>query len=137
MIDNMDRINNISQKIPLIFLGFWSIETKFKTNGLGENLAGADQARVKIICKMDVQNVSCSGKCYPIEEKCCTDLKGFSHRNFFFSVFIMLFSLKSYAKKRFTVWQNYFSIKSYSTFSAKMFKLHSFYIWYTVYLIWK
>ena len=54
-------------------------------------------------------------------------LKGFSHRNFFFlSVFIMLFSLKCYAKKCFTVWQNYFSIKSYSTFSAKMFqkKLH-------------
>ena len=31
----------------------------------------------------------------------------------------MLFSLKSYAKKFFTVWRNYFSIKSYSTFSAK------------------
>ena len=34
----------------------------------------------------------------------------------------MLFSLKSYAKKCFTVWRNYFSIKSYSTFSAKMFQ---------------
>ena len=50
-------------------------------------------------------------------------IKGFSHRKFFFlSVFIMLFSLKSYAKKCFTVWRNYFSIKSYSTFSAKMFQ---------------
>ena len=51
----------------------------------------------------------------------------------------MLFSLKGYAKKCFTVWQNYFSIKSYSTFSAKMFQAPSFgnvyYIWYTVYLI--
>ena len=34
----------------------------------------------------------------------------------------MLFSLKNYAKKCFTVWQNYFSIKSYSTFSTKMFQ---------------
>ena len=34
----------------------------------------------------------------------------------------MLFPLKIYAKKCFTVWQNYFSIKSYSTFSAKMFQ---------------
>ena len=35
----------------------------------------------------------------------------------------MLFSLKSYAKKCFnTVWRNYFSIKGYSTFSAKMFQ---------------
>ena len=37
----------------------------------------------------------------------------------------MLFSLKSYAKKCFTVWQTYFSIKSYSTFSAKMFQAPS------------
>ena len=35
------------------------------------------------------------------------------------SVLIMLFSLKSYAKKSFTVWHYYFSIKSYSTFYAK------------------
>ena len=34
----------------------------------------------------------------------------------------MLFSLKSYAKKCFTVWRNYISIKSYSTFSANMFQ---------------
>ena len=58
----------------------------------------------------------------------------------------MLFPLKSYAKKSFTVCQNYFSIKSYSTFSAKMFKVKDLYIrfyhsevytiwWYTVYLI--
>ena len=60
-------------------------------------------------------------------------LKGFSHRKFFFSVFIMLFSLKSYAKKCFTVWQNYFSIKSYSTFSAKMFQAP--FILYMVYCI--
>ena len=38
----------------------------------------------------------------------------------------MLFSLKSYAKKSFTVWRNYFSIKSFSTFSAKMFQVPSF-----------
>ena len=38
----------------------------------------------------------------------------------------MLFSLKSYTKKSFTVWQNYYSIKSYSTFSAKMFQVPSF-----------
>ena len=37
----------------------------------------------------------------------------------------MLFSLESYAKKCFTVWRNYFSIKSYSTFSAKMFQFPS------------
>ena len=61
----------------------------------------------------------------------CT-LKGFSHINFFFSVCIMLFSLKSYAKKCFTVWRNYFSIKSYSTFSAKMFQAPSFGM-YTIY----
>ena len=35
----------------------------------------------------------------------------------------MLFSLKCYAKKYFTVWENYYSIKSYSTFSAKMFQV--------------
>ena len=29
-------------------------------------------------------------------------------------------------KKCFTVWQNYFSIKSYSTFSVKMFQAPSF-----------
>ena len=61
------------------------------------------------------------------------DLKGFSHRNFFFSVFVMLFFLKSYAKKCFTVWRNYFSIKSYSTFSAKMFQAP--FILYMVYCI--
>ena len=48
----------------------------------------------------------------------------------------MLFSLKSYAKKCFTVWRNYFSTKSYSTFSAKMFQAPSFknvcYIWYCI-----
>ena len=37
------------------------------------------------------------------------------------------------------LWQIYFSIKSYSTFSAKMFQVPSFgsvyYIWYTVYLM--
>ena len=38
----------------------------------------------------------------------------------------MLFSLKSYAKKCSTVWGNYFLIKSYSTFSAKMFQAPSF-----------
>ena len=38
----------------------------------------------------------------------------------------MLFSLKSYPKKSLTVWRNYFSIKSYSIFFAKMFKLPSF-----------
>ena len=52
---------------------------------------------------------------------------------FFFSVFIMLFSLKSYAKKCFTVWRNYYSIKSYSTFSAKMFQAP--FILYMVYCI--
>ena len=48
----------------------------------------------------------------------------------------MLFSLKSYAKKCFTVWRNYFLIKSYSTFSAKMFQAPSFgnvYYRYTLY----
>ena len=45
----------------------------------------------------------------------------------------MLFSLKSYAKKCFTVWRNYFSIKSYSTFSAKMFQAP--FILYMVYCI--
>ena len=45
----------------------------------------------------------------------------------------MLFSLKSYAKKCFTVWRNYFSIKSYSTFSAKM--LQAPFILYMVYCI--
>ena len=38
----------------------------------------------------------------------------------------MVFSLKSYAKKSFTVWQNYYSIKSYSTFSTKTFQVPSF-----------
>ena len=52
---------------------------------------------------------------------------------FFSSVFIMLFSLKSYAKKCFTVWRIYFSIKSYSTFSAKMFQAP--FILYMVYCI--
>ena len=47
----------------------------------------------------------------------------------------MLFSLKSYAKKCFTVWRNYFSIKSYSTFSAKMFQAPSFGNVYYVYCI--
>ena len=45
----------------------------------------------------------------------------------------MLFSLKSYAKKFFTVLRNYFSIKSYSTFSAKMFQAP--FILYMVYCI--
>ena len=45
----------------------------------------------------------------------------------------MLFSLKSYAKKCFTVWRNYFSIKSCSTFSAKMFQAP--FILYMVYCI--
>ena len=44
----------------------------------------------------------------------------------------MLFSLKSYAKKCFTVWRNYFLIKSYSTFSAKMFQAPSFGKMYTI-----
>ena len=49
----------------------------------------------------------------------------------------MLFFLKSYAKKSFyTVWQNYFSIKSYFTFSAKIFQFPSFgnvyYMEYTI-----
>ena len=46
----------------------------------------------------------------------------------------MLFSLKSYAKKCFTVWQNYFSIKSYSTFSAKNVpsSIHSIYMVYCI-----
>ena len=44
----------------------------------------------------------------------------------------MLFSLKSYAKKCFTVWRNYFLIKSYSTFSAKMFQAPSFGKIYTI-----
>ena len=50
----------------------------------------------------------------------------------------MLFSLKSYAKKCFTVWRNYFLIKSYSTFLPKCSKLHHsemYTIWYAVYLI--
>ena len=39
----------------------------------------------------------------------------------------MLFSLKSYAKSALQyIWRNYFSIKSYSTFSAKMFQAPSF-----------
>ena len=45
-------------------------------------------------------------------------------------------------QKSFTVWQNYFSIKSYSTFSAKMFQVPSFgntnnmvYILYTNYMV--
>ena len=38
----------------------------------------------------------------------------------------MLFPLKSYAKKSFTVRRNYFSIESYSTFSAKIFKVPPF-----------
>ena len=38
----------------------------------------------------------------------------------------MFFSWKCYAKKYFTVWENYYSIKSYSTFSAKMFQVPSF-----------
>ena len=45
----------------------------------------------------------------------------------------MFFFLKSYAKKCFTVWRNYFSIKSYSTFSAKMFQAP--FILYMVYCI--
>ena len=40
----------------------------------------------------------------------------------------MIFSLKSYAKKCFTVWRNYFSIKSYFNFLPKCSKLNSFYI---------
>ena len=48
----------------------------------------------------------------------------------------MLFSLKSYAKKCFAVWRNYFSINGitfYSTFSAKMFQAP--FILYMVYCI--
>ena len=45
----------------------------------------------------------------------------------------MFFSLKSYAKKCFTVWRNYFSIKSFSTFSAKIFQAP--FILYMVYCI--
>ena len=45
-----------------------------------------------------------------------------------------LFSLKSYAKKCFTVCEIIFQSKVIPFFLPKCSKLHSFYVWHTVYL---
>ena len=62
-------------------------------------------------------------------------LKGFSHRIFFFFCFYNVILLEKLCKKvLYSKAKLFFNQKLFHFFCQKCSKLHSFYIWYTVYI---